>query len=265
MDFRELEVGAWSDPAVARAYRQTFARATSGAVPALLDAVEPAANPLLDVATGPGTVAQRAVERGARVVALDLSLPMLRGWWTPGNSARAVRGDAESLPFSDGAFSAVVCNLGLLHFPRPERAIAEAGRVLRGGGRAAWSVWGIDADLVRVIPESLSELELEPRLPAGPGFFRFADESTFRATIAGSGLAAERTLRARWTVRLADASEFWTMFADGSARTRAGIRSLAPADQERLRLRVADRLERYRDAEGLAVPASAVVGVGRKP
>src|SRR2546422_34553 len=51
-------------------------------------------------------------------------------------------GDAETLPFDAASFDASVMNFGMLHLARPDRAIAEAHRVLRPGGRFAFTVWG---------------------------------------------------------------------------------------------------------------------------
>jgi ubiquinone/menaquinone biosynthesis C-methylase UbiE len=45
--------------------------------------------------------------------------------------------DARSLPYEDNAFDAVVFHTCLCHLPEPERAIEEAGRVLRPGGHLA--------------------------------------------------------------------------------------------------------------------------------
>jgi ubiquinone/menaquinone biosynthesis C-methylase UbiE len=45
-----------------------------------------------------------------------------------------VLGDAERLPFDDGAFDTVVCELGLCSIPRPDAAIREMARVLKPGG-----------------------------------------------------------------------------------------------------------------------------------
>lgn len=43
-------------------------------------------------------------------------------------------GDAESLEFPDGVFDTVIFTYSLCTIPRPQRALAEARRVLRGGG-----------------------------------------------------------------------------------------------------------------------------------
>jgi SAM-dependent methyltransferase len=45
--------------------------------------------------------------------------------------------DGRALPFGDAEFDAVVFDSVLCHIPQPERALAEAGRVLRPGGRLA--------------------------------------------------------------------------------------------------------------------------------
>jgi ubiquinone/menaquinone biosynthesis C-methylase UbiE len=44
--------------------------------------------------------------------------------------------DGRSLPFGDGSFDVVIFDSTLSHVPRPERALAEAHRVLRPAGLA---------------------------------------------------------------------------------------------------------------------------------
>ena len=50
-------------------------------------------------------------------------------------------GDAEALPFGDASFEAVIANFGIHHVEHPERAMAEARRVLTPGGAFAFTFW----------------------------------------------------------------------------------------------------------------------------
>lgn len=100
---------------------------------------------VIDIGTGSGIVALNAAESNAsvRVTGIDLSdgLLSLAGF----NSAqtgmtdrvRFAIADAEALPFRDSSYDAVVSLFALLHFPHPDRALAEMYRVLKPGGRLA--------------------------------------------------------------------------------------------------------------------------------
>ncbi len=50
-------------------------------------------------------------------------------------------GDAQALPYEDGAFDAAVSGLVLNFVPEPDRAVAEMTRVTRPGGIVAACVW----------------------------------------------------------------------------------------------------------------------------
>ena len=50
-------------------------------------------------------------------------------------------GDAQALDQPDAGFDAVACNMGLFHMTDPARAMTEAARVLRPGGRFSFSQW----------------------------------------------------------------------------------------------------------------------------
>jgi demethylmenaquinone methyltransferase / 2-methoxy-6-polyprenyl-1,4-benzoquinol methylase len=89
----------------------------------------------LDVATGTGDLAIELARRGAEVVGLDFSEPMLelaRGKapgieWVPGN--------ALELPYGDGEFDAVTVGFGARNFTDLGRGLAEMARVAKPGGR----------------------------------------------------------------------------------------------------------------------------------
>ena len=94
----------------------------------------------LDVGAGTGFTTEGIVERvdARRVTMLDQSPHQLaRARVKPGLAPCAkVIGDAEDLPFATDRFDRYVSAGSIEYWPDPQRAIAEAYRVLRAGGRA---------------------------------------------------------------------------------------------------------------------------------
>jgi len=100
---------------------------------------------VLEVGAGGAQCARWLAGRGARVVATDLSLGMLRqgAALEDGRGLRTplVQCDARVLPFADAAFDLVVTSYGALPFVADaDRVLAEAARVLRPRGRFVGSV-----------------------------------------------------------------------------------------------------------------------------
>jgi SAM-dependent methyltransferase len=133
---------------------------------------------VLDIATGPGYIAEAFAGIAREVIGVDLTEAMLaiarertkeRGVLNV--SFRAA--DAENLPFENGAFDVIVCRLALHHLLKPLDVLREMTRVCRAGGtvlvediyasehpeRAAFQDrWEILRDPSHVRTLSLSEL-----------------------------------------------------------------------------------------------------------
>ena len=94
----------------------------------------------LDVGAGTGFTTEGIVERvdPACVTMLDQSPHQLaRARAKPAlERCEKLLGDAEALPFADGRFDRYVSAGSIEYWPDPQRALAEAHRVLRPGGRA---------------------------------------------------------------------------------------------------------------------------------
>jgi len=116
---------------------------------------------VLDVASGKGTSAMFLAERfGCEVIGIDYGKQNVEEANHESASkglrlrARFQRADAESLPFPDGSFAAVVCECAFCTFPEKDKVAREFARVLCAGGRVGMS------DLTRgpVLPKELDGL-----------------------------------------------------------------------------------------------------------
>ena len=99
---------------------------------------------LLDVAGGTGDVAFRVARAGGpqtRVTVADINAEMLRVGAERARKRRLddrvafVEANAEALPFPDAQFDAYTIAFGIRNVPRIEKALGEAFRVLKRGGR----------------------------------------------------------------------------------------------------------------------------------
>jgi SAM-dependent methyltransferase len=151
---------------------------------------------VLDVCAGLGGPARFLADRfGAHITALDLNAGRVAGCARLSrlvglaDRVRAVRGDAQRLPFRAGTFTAVVSQEGLLHVPDKGQALAECRRVLMPGGRIAFSDWVATARLAdgerRRLAEWMAATGIETvagyeRRLAGAGFFGIEVEDLSR-------------------------------------------------------------------------------------
>jgi ubiquinone/menaquinone biosynthesis C-methylase UbiE len=94
---------------------------------------------VLDIATGPGYIAEAFAGAAREVVGVDLTDAMLaiakERTKERGISNVAFRAaDAQNLPFENGVFDVVVCRLALHHLLKPLQVLREMARVCRAGG-----------------------------------------------------------------------------------------------------------------------------------
>ena len=97
---------------------------------------------VLDAGCGTGAIARHIGQLmpSISVVGLDPSpqfVDKAREFSSGQENVEFVEGDARSMPFEDGSFDAVVFHTCLCHVPSPEKAVAEAHRVLRPRGKLA--------------------------------------------------------------------------------------------------------------------------------
>jgi ubiquinone/menaquinone biosynthesis C-methylase UbiE len=262
---RDFEHAGWQRAAAH--YTTTFARATRGFIDDLLAAARVGAGMrVLDLACGPGLVASRAAEHGALPVGLDFSSAMIALARADHPDVRFEEGDAEALPFIDGSFDAVVANFGVHHVPDPVRALAEAHRVLRPGGRVAFTTWAAPAENIawRFLFDAIEahgDLEAADTPPPG-GSLRSPEELLRVLNAAGFTETEARRVRGEW--RVATPGDLVEGFRRGTVRTAALIGAQSSSALPAIEAAIARAGAAYRDADGLAVPIVAILASGAR-
>jgi ubiquinone/menaquinone biosynthesis C-methylase UbiE len=162
---------------------------------------------VLDVACGTGVVTRLAAERvgaAGSVSGLDINPGMLAvaGSATPSDmSINWQEASAESMPFPDGAFDVVLCQMGLQFVPGKLAALREMRRVLETGGRAVISVPGPKPPLFAIMTDALAR-HLSPEAASfGDLVFSMHDVDELKELMRGAGFrnvdveAKPKTLR----------------------------------------------------------------------
>ena len=259
--FHDFEHQGWQKAAVH--YGRGFGELTKQSVATLLDAVRAGTGTrLLDVACGPGYVTAAAAARGYSATGIDFSAEMLAIAAADNPSVEFLEGDAESLAFEDSTFDAVVMNYGMLHLARPERAIAEAHRVLRPAGRYAFTVWDLPERTVGfdiVLHAIQTHGDMNVPLPPGPPFFRFSDPAESSRALASAGFVEIRVTHASQLWRLHSGEELFSTMRTAAVRTAALLNMQNPGALGRIEAEIVARAETYRKGNVIELPMPAVL------
>jgi SAM-dependent methyltransferase len=188
---------------------------------------------VLDVATGPGTLAVPAARMGARVTAIDFAPEMIAELQArvsregvQGIEARVA--DATALPFEDEAFDAVFSMFALNLMANRGAAFREILRVMRMGGRA---VVGTPGDLTQgpafaeirdIVRRELPQLELTMDLP-------LAEPSALQAEMVAAGFADVEVHRVTRWFTFPSVGVLWAI-ASRAAAPVVLVRAETPAD-----------------------------------
>ncbi|HVU11678.1 MAG TPA: methyltransferase domain-containing protein [Phototrophicaceae bacterium] len=182
----------------------------------------------LEVATGPGYVAEALAAVCREVIGIDL---------TPAPLAIAERrrvergltnlhfelGNARALPFGDNAFDLVVCRYAFHHFPEPDLVLAEMARVCRINGIVA-----VEDMIASEHPERAAYLNRYEQL-RDPAHAQALPFSRFAMLFAGAGLEVETIMTASL---LQDAEEWLKRGFPASDADAAEARAMIERDAQ---------------------------------
>jgi ubiquinone/menaquinone biosynthesis C-methylase UbiE len=224
---------------------------------------------ILDVACGTGLVTFRAaavVDAEREVVGTDISEQMIAAARIAARDSgvantRFERMDAEDLKFSAGSFDAVLCALGLMYMPGPEKAVREFHRVLRPGGRAVAAVWGQRdrCGWAEIFPIVGARVQSD----VCPMFFRLGTGEGLQHAFAAAGFTNISARRLGTRLLYASADEACVAaFAGGPV----GLAYSRFSDdvKKQVHKEYLVSLEPYRQGQAYAVPGEFIVAAGNK-
>jgi ubiquinone/menaquinone biosynthesis C-methylase UbiE len=261
--FSRFEHEGWQR--VADKYDSVWASSTRQFIPPLLDAAEVEAGMrVLDIGCGPGYVAAAAAARGAHCTGLDFSSQMIgiARKLFPALEFRV--GDAQQLPFTDAGFDRVLTNFALLHVSDPERACAEACRVLKSGGKLAFSVWAPPAEnpYATIIDDALdAHADFNVALPQGPSHYLYSGKEAFREALMRAGFDGGSMVfklhLIEWVVP--NANFVFEAERYAGVRTAGLLARQTPEALDKIRRAIERAVQQFVAGDKFAVPKSAYI------
>jgi ubiquinone/menaquinone biosynthesis C-methylase UbiE len=213
---------------------------------------------VLDVACGNGNAALAAARRFTQVTGVDYVPALLA---RAGARAAALglplelrEGDAEALPFPDGAFDVVLSTFGVMFAPDQERAARELLRVCRHGGRiglASWTPDGFIGQMFKVVASHVPP-------PAGLRGPPLWGTEARLAELFGAEARELRSERREFTFRYRSAAHWLEVFRTWYGPIHRAFAALAPEKQDALAADLTALVERLNVArDGTMVVRSA--------
>jgi SAM-dependent methyltransferase len=267
--FHDFELAGWNSPSVVAAYHDHVAALTKGCIEELLRAAAvTAADQVLDVACGAGYVAAAARKLGAVAVGIDFSPAQIRLAEQSYPGIRFIPGDAQVVPFPDEEFEVVLNGFGLPHVPDPDKAAAEAYRVLAPTGRFAYASW-CEAEkciaFALVYDAIRAHGSLDVGLPPGPNFFAYGTPAYATAMLKRAGFANVAMTEVSLVWRAASADEFIDVIASGTVRAAATLKRQSAENLAKIRQYLRERIAPFAHDGGYRIPAPALVVSAEKP
>ena len=143
---------------------------------------------LLDIGCGAGLFGYMASEMGADVSGLDATPALLDIAQSRVPEGDFLVGEMEALPYADQTFEVVTGFNAFQYAASPVRALREARRVARPGGRVVIAVWGKPEDTAATGYFAALEALLPPLPPGAPGPLALSHAGALEALASAAGL-----------------------------------------------------------------------------
>ena len=225
---------------------------------------------ILDISCGTGLVTfplAEIVQPGGSVTGIDISDGMIERAESE-NRRKGVenitfhRMDAEALNFSDNSFDKVICSLGLMYFPGPDKAIQEMYRVLKPGGCAVALVWGRRSSCgwAEIFPITDRRVKSD----VCPLFFQMGTGEALKSELGAAGFQQAISSRFSSSLHFKDAEQACVAAFLGGAVALA-YQKFDENTREEVHREYLDSIKSYRNGSGYDIPGEFVITKGIKP
>jgi ubiquinone/menaquinone biosynthesis C-methylase UbiE len=235
--------------------REWIYEATGAVSERLIERLDPqAGDTVLDIAAGTGDTGYMAVDRigsDGRLISTDFAPSMVEAAERVGRDLglenveyRVL--DAEKMDLGDDSVDGVVCRWGYMLMADPAAALAETRRVLRDGGRLAFSVWTPpDQNLWAFIPGKVlvERGHLPPPEPGMPGIFAMGDPERIRELVTGAGFAEPEIEQMEVIWPYGDADDHWDFTMKLAGPLADKINAMDEDEREAVRTEVRSQIE----------------------
>jgi SAM-dependent methyltransferase len=231
---------------------------------------------ILELAAGTGVVgfsAVTAIGGDTRLISSDFSGAMVEAARRQGGELglhnveyRVL--DAETLDLADESVDGVLCRWGYMLFGDPAAAFAETRRVLRPGGRLSCSVFsGPEENPWAALPMSVlvESRHLPPPEPGHPGILALGNPDRLRELITEAGFSDPEIEAVPLTFSFTSDDDYWRFLNGVAGAISMALARLDEEGRADVKATLADRLDQFRTADGLDLPAVSLVAAAARP
>jgi len=220
---------------------------------------------ILDLSTGTGWTSRLVARRGATVTGVDIAADLIAAARERAAAERLTIdyevGDAESLPFGDGEFDAVISTFGVMFATKQEAAAAELARVCRKGGRIALATWTPTGNVFEMF-KVMKTYMAPPPTPAPRSPFEWGNADRVRELLSSAFQLQFEPATSFYREPSAEAA--WQTFVTGYGPTRMLAASLDADKREMLHQDFVAFHDKFRTELGTCVPRDYLITVGKR-
>ena len=165
--------------------------------------------------------------------------------------------DAERMQLDDASVDGAICRFGYMLMADPARALRETRRVIRGGGRLVFSVFGEPErnpwmTVARGVMAERGHLSAPD--PEEPGIFSLSDPDTIKDLVADAGFAHSELEEAEIGFRFADGDSLWAYVSELQGPIALAIARLDNQERRAVRAALEERYAAFRENGGYRLP-----------